>query len=375
MRHNPGPQSRIKAGVLLNLPWQAVPVRYENQGVQMRHLVLCLIVLFTLQVVGQEPATQTPAQPTADQRTPNAPPADDKPVAGPAVTQAGETAPAPENSGITTTQVEGITTTEVTADDMANDPLLEVPPMPAGKVSLIGGSVKSVDTVRNRLTLAVFGGGTMKFRFDERTHVYKDGVETTYGSIKKNQRVYVDSMLDEGKLFARNIRVQTQLQRADAIGQIVEYDEEEGIITLRDQLSAQPVAIRISGNTQFENKGAAGSRNDVREGSLVEVTFSPERANRGVAEKISVIATPGMRFLFVGRVTHLDLKDEEISVENRTDQRTYDLMLTGDDLPEELVVGSDVRIEATFKADGYEADTVQLLNQESAAAPNENEEK
>jgi hypothetical protein len=77
----------------------------------------------------------------------------------------------------------------------------------------------------------------------------------------------------------------------------------------------------------------------------------------------------------VGRVTHLDLKDEEISVENRTDQRTYDLMLTGDDLPEELVVGSDVRIEATFKADGYEADTVQLLNQESAAAPNENQEK
>ena len=36
----------------------------------------------------------------------------------------------------------------------------------------------------------------MKKAYDKRTHVYRDGVETTQLGIRKGDRAYVDTMLD-----------------------------------------------------------------------------------------------------------------------------------------------------------------------------------
>src|SRR5512142_1235305 len=73
-------------------------------------------------------------------------------------------------------------------DNPAKDPLFDVPPLPEGKVSLVGGTVAKVDRVRNKLAVNVFGGGKMEISFDERSHIYRDGVETTQLGIRKGDR-------------------------------------------------------------------------------------------------------------------------------------------------------------------------------------------
>src|SRR5215470_17904979 len=90
-----------------------------------------------------------------------------------------------------------------------HDPILDPPPIPDGKTSLVGGIVRSVDHIHNRLTLAVFHGNHWKIGFDERTHIFRNGAETTQLAIKKGERVYVDTMFDSQRheVFARNIRL------------------------------------------------------------------------------------------------------------------------------------------------------------------------
>ncbi|MBV8523515.1 MAG: hypothetical protein JOY71_15555, partial [Acetobacteraceae bacterium] len=44
-------------------------------------------------------------------------------------------------------------------DPNANDPLLEPPPLPKTKPTLIGGTAARIDHVRNLLTIQPFGGG------------------------------------------------------------------------------------------------------------------------------------------------------------------------------------------------------------------------
>src|SRR5437588_4518519 len=88
------------------------------------------------------------------------------------------------------------------------DPLLDVPPLPKGKVTMEGGTVAKIDPIRNRLVLTPFGAKEkMKLWFDERTHFYRGGRETTQAAIHQGDRVYADTMLDRPHVFARNIRI------------------------------------------------------------------------------------------------------------------------------------------------------------------------
>lgn len=238
------------------------------------------------------------------------------------------------------------------------DPLLDPPPMPKGNVTLIGGTVKNVDRIREKLNVQVFGGKTMKFSFDERTHIYRDGVETTQLGIRNGDRVYVDTMLDGSRVFARNIRVETGSRAADSAGQILSING--GTITVRDQLSAQPVTFQVDQKTSIQRDKQPASFSELKPGALVAVRFAPEQANRGVAREISILASPGMQFTFAGKVTHLDLRSGTFSVENSTDGRTYDLKfnLASVDKRDAFGVGSEVTVVASFETWGYQADTV-----------------
>ena len=90
------------------------------------------------------------------------------------------------------------------ADPNANDPMLEPPPLPKTKPTLIGGTAARIDHVRNLLTIQPFGGGQkVKMFIDERTHIYRNGEETTVLGIRKGDRVYADTMLDGARVFAK----------------------------------------------------------------------------------------------------------------------------------------------------------------------------
>jgi len=238
-----------------------------------------------------------------------------------------------------------------------NDPLFGVPPMPKGQVSMIGGTVDKIDRIHNRVNVKVFGGSRMSLHFDERTHIYRDGVETTERGIQKGERVYVDTQLDGARLFARNIRVVTNAAPADARGQIVAYDRGTGLMTLRDDLSSRAVTFALDKSTQISGNNATGVA-QLQPGSLVTVRFAAD-GKHNVAREVSLLASPGEHYLFQGKVSFLDLRSGLLAISNQSDQKTYDIHFDpksaniGD-----ITVGSQVTIDATFQSSGYRADNI-----------------
>src|SRR5438270_8602345 len=176
-------------------------------------------------------------------------------------------------------------------DDPAADLTSDLPPLPSGHITLVGGTVDHVDQVRDRISIRPYGGKKMEVYFDERTHIYRNGAPATQLGIHKGDRVYVDTQLVASKVFARNIRVETNTVSADARGQVLKYDVGSGQMTLMDDLSSQPVTFRVSPSTVVRNEKGSGD-SEVRPGSLVAVKFSPGQG-RGLAPPISVIAAPG----------------------------------------------------------------------------------
>lgn len=246
------------------------------------------------------------------------------------------------------------------------DPLFGVGPLPSGQVSLVGGLVDKIDRVRNRVVIKPFGEGSkMSVAFDERTHIFRDGIETTERGVRRGDRVYVDTMLDGSRLFARNIRVVTSLKPVDARGQILSYNAATGAMTVLDELSSVPISFRVTRETAIKAAGA-DSGTALLPGSLVTVRFSPDPRNRGIAREISVLATPGNVFTFAGKVRHLDLRSGVIVVENQSDNKTYDLEFDPGTVKSDVMVGSDVVVQAEFVGQGYKAKTVTMAGSNQA---------
>ena len=78
--------------------------------------------------------------------------------------------------------------------------------------------------------------------------------------IRKGDRVYADTMLDGARVFAKNVRVENQAGRAEVRGQVTGSIGEKGTVTVRDELSSQPVTFAIGSGTQYSAfKGSASS--------------------------------------------------------------------------------------------------------------------
>jgi Domain of unknown function (DUF5666) len=243
-----------------------------------------------------------------------------------------------------------------------HDPILDPPPFPKGVTTLVGGVISSVDRIRNHLTVTVFGGGHWTVYFDERTHIFRNGAETTPLALKKGERVYVDTMLDNNQrdIFARNIRVGIVALPADADGQVVEVDTAHGRITLRDTINSGDVRFSVDRSTLISQGNTPVALVNLRAGSLVHVKFSPDRASRGVAREISILAAPGSAFTFAGKITFLDTHRGVLAVRNAVDNKTYDIHFVPARTPEisRLSVGAEVRIIAAFDSTGYTAQQV-----------------
>lgn len=243
------------------------------------------------------------------------------------------------------------------------DPLLDLPPLPKGDVSLVGGIVKDIDRVRNRLTVEAFGGKKMKFSFDERTHIYRDGIETTQLGIHKGDRVYVDTQQVGAAPFARNIRIGTKVQSAFAQGQIESYDSGAGVMVLRDSLSSEPVAFRVTPKTVVGGK--ASSLAELREGALVDVKFAPGSGREGVAQEITMTARPGETFKFAGSVTFLDMSAGMLALRNQTDGKTYDIHFDpARRNVDNLALSADVNVTAEFDGQNYVAREITVTQAE-----------
>jgi hypothetical protein len=245
-----------------------------------------------------------------------------------------------------------------------HDPILDAPPVPRTTTTLVGGTISKVDRMRNRMTVHVFGGGHWTVNFDERTHIFHNGAETTQLALKKGERVYVDTQLDNNRhdIFARNIRVGVAALPADADGQIIAVDPKHNELTLRDALNSVPVRFAVDSETRISKGQTPASFKDVKPGTLVHVRFSASSPNRGLAREVSIVATPGAVFTFSGKVTFLDLHRGLLALQNSTDDRNYEIHFSPEVVTDRssLGVGRDVLVRATFEGTRYTAQSVNL---------------
>jgi hypothetical protein len=207
---------------------------------------------------------------------------------------------------------------------------------------------------------------------DERSHIYRDGGETTVLGIRKNDRVYVDTMLDGARVFAKNVRVETQTGVAEVRGQVTAVNREKGTVTVRDELSTQPVTFAVGSSTQYSAYKGSANSNDLQPGSLVDVQFALGKDKHDVAQEVILLAKPGDTYVFSGVVTNIDLRSSTLALENRSDDQTYELHFdqSAVDDRDKLKVGSEVTAHVVFNGKQYTANDLQLQ-----AATAENSEK
>ena len=236
--------------------------------------------------------------------------------------------------------------------------------MPRSTTTLVGGTISSIDRMRNRMTVQVFGGGHWTVNFDERTHIFRNGAETTQLALKKGERIYVDTQLDNNRhdIFARNIRVGVAAPPADADGQIVDIDAKHSELTLRDTINSVPVRFAVDQDTRISLGQTPAAFKDVKPGALVHVRFAAERPNRGLAREINILAAPGSAFTFAGVISYLDVHRGLLALQNFSDDKNYEIHFDPARLPEtrRLIVGSEIRVVATFEGHQYSAQTLDV---------------
>jgi hypothetical protein len=251
-----------------------------------------------------------------------------------------------------------------------HDPILDPPPLPTGMTTLVGGMVRAVDHIRNQMTIAAFAGNRWKIAFDERTHIYLNGAETTQAGIKKGERVYVDTMLDTQKheVFARNIRLGMPVPIADADGQIIDLNASHQTVTLRDRVNSVPVHFRVDTTTRIIYGGHPVSLPDLKPGSLVHVRFSPELSNRGLAREITVVVMPGAELTYLGNITYLNMGSGVLALQDTLDQKIYEIHFDPSlAASRNLAVGAEARIVAIFEGSHYSAQSITLTRSAQGA--------
>src|SRR5579875_13584 len=239
-----------------------------------------------------------------------------------------------------------------------------LPPLPGGKSTLFGGAIRDVDPVHDQFMLDIYGERPMKILFDERTQVYRDGKRIPLHDLGAVKHASVQTTLDGTHIFAMSIHILSELPEGDYRGRVMRYRPATGELQL-DASPAPPFTVTVSRNALFVRKGqpafvAQGSGpQDLRPGSLVEVTFAAGQGPHAVASQVVVLAVPGSPFIFSGDLTALDTAEGTLALVDPRDQKTYRIVFNPYQInSKNLHVGQSVRIVATFDGSDYEASEI-----------------
>jgi hypothetical protein len=240
------------------------------------------------------------------------------------------------------------------------DPARLLPTLPSlrpAKSTLIGGTIERLDRVQDRLTVLVFGGGKMKITFDPRTRVYRDGDPASASDLRRGDRVYIDTILDEDKVFALNIRLKRSASVGESQGVVLAYRADRGELTMRDMLSPHAFSVRISPSTRIVKGDRPVSANEIVPGTLVNVKLGAQQKGHDWAQEISVLAVSGASFTFAGQVTSLDLRIGLLVLTSTTDRKTYEIYFDSGVLAidDNVRPGVDVTVLARFEGNRYVA--------------------
>jgi hypothetical protein len=243
--------------------------------------------------------------------------------------------------------------------NQAPDKLFDLPPLKHSQASMIGGSLESIDRVRSRFVLRPFGRGKLTIAFDPRTQFVRGAEVARVQDMHPGDRLYVETVLDGTVVFAKTVHLPKDATSGTALGQIIAYDAAQGRLSIRDQLSSQPVKFRVNSKTITTSAGLVA-------GALVQLTFLPSKdKDAAVVSEILVLAAPGSVFTFSGRITFLDLAAHQLVVANASDDNRYEIQFNpaavGADTKARLQEGASVSVAARFTGQGYVAESVTVL--------------
>jgi hypothetical protein len=255
-------------------------------------------------------------------------------------------------------------TTRNTSAQQANS--IDLPPAPQGKSTVFGGEIRSIDPVRDELTLKVYGQKPMKILFDERTLVFLDGKRIALRTLGPEQHAAVETTLDGVQVFAVSIHALSQPPEGDYQGRVVNYDPGTGELTIVSSGAREPFKVLVAKDTAFRREGqtnftSAGSGpGDLRKGSLITVDFQSGQQGRGVASKISVLAVPGTAFSFNGNITLLNLSSGSMELVDPRDEKSYQISFDPARIPagKDLHLGEHVSVEAEYDGLHYMANQI-----------------
>jgi hypothetical protein len=237
--------------------------------------------------------------------------------------------------------------------------LPDLPSLSHTRASLVGGTIRKVDHVRDQITVQIFGSGKMKILYDPRTKILQGTELAAPSALQVGDRVYVDTVLDGTSIFARNIRLVSAAMGGRSEGVVVSYQADRGELLVRDQLSPDAVKFRIDSRTEITQGGRVGSAGDLVPGTLVSVDFAASKQGRD-AHDVAILAVPGSSFTFSGEVSSLDLHLGLLVLKSNTDHKTYEISLDPEVVPVGggLRAGADVTAVTNFDGTRYTAKTL-----------------
>ena len=259
---------------------------------------------------------------------------------------------------------------KVGASHESSAPLSTLPPIPRGKSTVMGGQIVDVDPVRDQFILKVFGGRPVKILFDERTLMYRNGKKITVLDLHPDDHASVETLLDGTKIFAVRIHMLSNLPEDEFKGQVSNYNQRTGDLTIRTDASHDLMTLNVPGGTPIVSIGQDGTSKQqhgpvtLARGTVVDVKFRGGKGGHGVATNIDVLAVPGSTFVFAGKLSSLDLHSSRLVVVDPRDDQAYPMTFDPSLLEamSKLHEGSAVKVTTTFDGVRYIANAITTVD-------------
>ena len=245
-----------------------------------------------------------------------------------------------------------------------------LPAPPRGKSTILGGEISTIDPVRDELTLKVAGQHPIKILFDERTQAFIDGKKISLRQLGHADHASVQTLLDGTNVFALSIHILSQSPQGEYQGRVLSYDSSSNQLTINSTMFPEPVKILVPAGTPVVRVGQAAFTSahlgtaDLVKGAMISVTFTSNKEGRGVADQVTVLATPGSTFVFTGTISALDMHAGRLSIFDPADEKTYQVSFDAAIFPSarNLHTGDPVMVTADFDGNHYVANAITLNN-------------
>jgi len=241
------------------------------------------------------------------------------------------------------------------------DASFDSPPLPKGTVSLLGGTVAKVDAIRDRAVVRAFGGRDVTIDFDGRTKVIREQTSVSTREIRPGARIYADTIVVNGRIFAKTVHIETSPTLGEVRGQVTHYDPTRHVLSIRDALAPEPVQIRITPETAIHAGDRPAEPSRLVVGTLVRIGFRPGPEGADVAQKIEILAQPGSLFTFAGKITFVDVRAGYVAIADEAEAKSYEVAVDRltPEVKLQLKEGTDILIHAQFDGQKYHAQTIE----------------